>query len=180
MISCGLMVQCIVVNVVDCDILLGCWSKLFNFSWAICQSMAREWATSGVPERMGIYGNLHYFEGIFFFYHLVLIWFWKFSLIWWSWHVFHWFGHDKIWNLNIFYHPITAVIFGCQDPHSGRCILCSIHVIRFNGLQRVPALRVFWDLEKTVLHETRVSGTVLWSPTNANSPTYTYISQKLW
>ena len=42
----------------------------------------------------------------------------------------------------------------------------------------VPALRVFWDLEKTVLHETRVSGTVLWSPTNANSPTYTYISQK--
>ena len=45
-------------------------------------------------------------------------------------------------------------------------------------LQRVPALRVFWDLEKTVLHETHVSGTVLWSPTNANSPTYTYISQK--
>ena len=45
-------------------------------------------------------------------------------------------------------------------------------------VQRVPALRVFWDLEKTVLHEIRVSGTVLWSPTNANSPTYTYISQK--
>ena len=42
-------------------------------------------------------------------------------------------------------------------------------------VQRVPALRVFWDLEKTVLHETRVSGTVLWSPTNANSPTYTYV-----
>ena len=37
-------------------------------------------------------------------------------------------------------------------------------------------LRVFWDLEKTVLHETRVSGTVLWSPTNANSPTYTKIT----
>ena len=32
--------------------------------------------------------------------------------------------------------------------------------------QRVPALRVFWDLEKTVLHETHVSGTVLWSPTS--------------
>ena len=48
-----------------------------------------------------------------------------------------------------------------------------------NAVQRVPALRVFWDLEKTVLHETRVSGTVLWSPTNANSPTYTYISQKM-
>ena len=45
-------------------------------------------------------------------------------------------------------------------------------------VQRVPALRFFWDLEKTVLHETRVIGTVLWSPTNANSPTYTYISQK--
>ena len=49
-----------------------------------------------------------------------------------------------------------------------------------SAVQRVPALRVFWDLEKTVLHEIRVSGTVLWSPTNANSPTYTYISQKTW
>ena len=45
-------------------------------------------------------------------------------------------------------------------------------------IQRVPALRVFWDLKKTVLDEIRVSGTVLWSSTNANSPTYTYISQK--
>ena len=50
----------------------------------------------------------------------------------------------------------------------------------FYDIQRVPALRAFWDLEKTVLHEIRVSGTVLWSPTNANSPTYTYISQKTW
>ena len=33
-------------------------------------------------------------------------------------------------------------------------------------------------LGKTVLHEIRVSGTVLWSLTNANYPTYTYISQK--
>ena len=38
-----------------------------------------------------------------------------------------------------------------------------------NQIQRVPALCAFWDLEKTVLHETYVSGTVLWSP-NANSP----------
>ena len=45
----------------------------------------------------------------------------------------------------------------------------------FFVVQRVPSLCV---LEKTVLHETRVSGTVLWSPTDANSPTYTYISQK--
>ena len=37
-------------------------------------------------------------------------------------------------------------------------------------IQRVPALRVFWDLEKTMLHETRVSGTVLWSPNNAKIP----------
>ena len=37
-------------------------------------------------------------------------------------------------------------------------------------IQRVPALRAFWDLEKTVLHEIRVSGTVLWSPTNAKIP----------
>ena len=27
-------------------------------------------------------------------------------------------------------------------------------------IKRVPALRAFWDLEKTVLHEIRVSGTV--------------------
>ena len=47
------------------------------------------------------------------------------------------------------------------------------------AVQRVPALRAFWDLEKTVLDKFRVSGTVLWSPTNANSPIYRYISQKL-
>ena len=47
-------------------------------------------------------------------------------------------------------------------------------------IQRVPTLLAFWDLEKTLLHEIRVSGTVLWSPTNANSTTYTYISQKPW
>ena len=41
-----------------------------------------------------------------------------------------------------------------------------------------PRLTRFLGLGKIVLHETRVSGTVLWSPTNANSPTYTYISQK--
>ena len=46
-----------------------------------------------------------------------------------------------------------------------------------NLIQRVPALRAFWDLDKTVLHEIRVSVTVLWSLTSANSPTYTYISQ---
>ena len=33
--------------------------------------------------------------------------------------------------------------------------------INKEDVQRVPALRVFWDLEKSVLHETRVSGTVL-------------------
>ena len=26
----------------------------------------------------------------------------------------------------------------------------------------------FWDLEKTVLHEIRVSGTILWSPTSGS------------
>ena len=35
------------------------------------------------------------------------------------------------------------------------------------SLQRVPALRAFWDLEKTVLHEMRVSGTVV---SNAKIP----------
>ena len=37
-------------------------------------------------------------------------------------------------------------------------------------IQRVSTLRKFWDLEKTMLHEVRFSGTVLWSPTSANSP----------
>ena len=38
------------------------------------------------------------------------------------------------------------------------------------ALQRVPTLRAFWDLEKTVLHEIPVSGTVVthWSATVMN------------
>ena len=37
-------------------------------------------------------------------------------------------------------------------------------------MQRVPALCAFWDLEKTVLHEIHVSGTVGGPPTNAKIP----------
>ena len=48
------------------------------------------------------------------------------------------------------------------------------------ALQRVPALRAFWDLEKTVLHEIRVSGTVVGPLLLRKSPTCTYISQKPW
>ena len=33
-----------------------------------------------------------------------------------------------------------------------------------------PHLTRILDLEKSMLHETRVSGTVLWSPTNAKIP----------
>ena len=40
-----------------------------------------------------------------------------------------------------------------------------------------PRLTRILGLGKTVLHETHVSGTVLWFPTNANSLTFTYISQ---
>ena len=47
-------------------------------------------------------------------------------------------------------------------------------------IQRVPALRAFWDLEKTVLHEIRVSGTVVNPLLMRKSPTCTYISQKPW
>ena len=47
-------------------------------------------------------------------------------------------------------------------------------------VQRVPASHAFWDLEKTVLHEILVSGTLLWSPFKATSPTCMYISQKPW
>ena len=41
-----------------------------------------------------------------------------------------------------------------------------------------PPYAHFGTRKKTVLNEIRASGTALWSPTNANSPTYTYISQK--
>ena len=37
-------------------------------------------------------------------------------------------------------------------------------------IQRVPALHAIWDLEKTVLHEICVSGTVVSPPTNAKIP----------
>ena len=57
------------------------------------------------------------------------------------------------------------------------CIMSFWQVIKFwnwhwmsKYLQRVPSLRKFWDLEKTVLHETCVSGTVLQSPTTAKIP----------
>ena len=47
----------------------------------------------------------------------------------------------------------------------------SLSLYRYIGkLQRVPALRAFWDLEKTVLHEIRVSGTVLMDSLNAIFP----------
>ena len=43
----------------------------------------------------------------------------------------------------------------------------SLSLYRYIGkLQRDPALRAFWDLEKTVLHEICVSG----SPNNAKIP----------
>ena len=38
-------------------------------------------------------------------------------------------------------------------------------------VQRVPALRAFWDFEKTVLHEIRVSGTVGGPLLTRKSPT---------
>ena len=92
----------------------------------------------------------------------------------------------------LFAHDKLSVLPGAAQPQKPKgtrfiCvfIVCTLVILLcispnlvIKLIQRVPALRVFWDLEKTVLHETRVSGTVLWSPTNANSPTYTYISQK--
>ena len=41
---------------------------------------------------------------------------------------------------------------------------------KIDGIQRVPALLAFWDLEKTVLHEICVNGTVGGPPTNAKIP----------
>ena len=43
-------------------------------------------------------------------------------------------------------------------------------VIPKKEIQRVPTLQAFWGLEKTVLHEIHVSGTVVSPPTNAKIP----------
>ena len=45
-------------------------------------------------------------------------------------------------------------------------------------IQRVPTLREFWDLKKTVLRKIRVSGTVRGPQLTQKSPTLAYISQK--
>ena len=50
----------------------------------------------------------------------------------------------------------------------------------WQSIQWVPALRAFWDLEKTVLHEIRVSGTVVNPLLARKSPTCSYINQKPW
>ena len=47
------------------------------------------------------------------------------------------------------------------------------------NIQRVPALRAFWDLENTVLHEICVSGTVVGPLLTQKSPTFKYIKTVL-
>ena len=44
------------------------------------------------------------------------------------------------------------------------------HNPHFKQLQKVLTLRAFWDLEKTVLHEIRISGTVLMDSLSAIFP----------
>ena len=44
-------------------------------------------------------------------------------------------------------------------------------------VERVPALRGCWDLEKIELRKIRVPGTVLKTQLTQKSPTYAYISQ---
>ena len=56
----------------------------------------------------------------------------------------------------------------------------SYHILCKFYAQRVPALRAFWDLGKTVLHEIRVSGTVVGPLLTRKFPTCTHISQKPW
>ena len=71
----------------------------------------------------------------------------------------------------------TILFFGGNSPGlvSGRSPSSSSLMV-----QRVPALPAFWDLEKTVLHEICVSGTVGGPLLTQKSPTWTYISQKPW
>ena len=70
--------------------------------------------------------------------------------------------------------PFRPSSLVCSSPRH-LCLTCLLDLL----ILRVPALRAFWDLEKTVLHEIHVSGTVLWSPTISNSPTCMYISKNL-
>ena len=70
----------------------------------------------------------------------------------------------------------TILLFGGNSSRlvSGRSPSSSSLMV-----QRVPALPAFWDLEKTVLHEICVSGTVGGPLLTQKSPTGMYISQKL-
>ena len=54
-------------------------------------------------------------------------------------------------------------------------IISTVRGSKNDLIQRVPALRAFWDLEKTVLHEIIVGGPLL----TQKYPTW-YISQKPW
>ena len=85
----------------------------------------------------------------------------------------------EVWTLEYLMIFTVVIVVSKAKFNIKQILFQGIQFLNFL-LQRVSALRVFGDLEKTVLHETRVSGTVLWSPTHANSPTYTYISQKPW
>lgn len=100
----------------------------------------------------------------------------------WSWRNLNF----EIWMLNIFCHPLTAVIFGRQDPHSGRHILCPIHVgstafysSKFkqgSGIAGLtsrggPAIlaRVYWIIFTMTNLSGQVSKTYLWKNHNKYS-----------
>ena len=72
----------------------------------------------------------------------------------------------------------SRYIVGCFISSTFNCIL--VFLSHLKDIQRVLPLRAVWNMEKTVLHEIRVSVSVLCSPTNANFPTYTYTSKKTW
>ena len=73
----------------------------------------------------------------------------------------HWKTAVTGWSLTISYHVYFLVATGKYSS--------------IVDIQRVPALRAFWDLEKTVLHEIRVSGTVLSPLLTQKFPTSMYV-----
>ena len=83
---------------------------------------------------------------------------------------------------------IKIHFFGLYWKHKWLCVEIGKHSqindcqldLQIFKLQRVPALRTFWDLEKTMLHEIRVNGTVGGSQLMQKSPTCTYICKKPW
>ena len=79
-----------------------------------------------------------------------------------------------IYVMKVFYKAPKNACFNAQNA----LVLLKDQKLLNLRIQRVPALRGFWDLKKTALRKIRVSGTVGDPLLTRKSPTCAYISQK--